>query len=151
MLTIDATNVIGLDESAADKFDKLLTVYNNHFTSNRTKDKYYEGKITLNDVNLGIALPENIRKLEIGCAWGAKTVDVLAARSMFDGFVGLNGVEVEELDKIAIGNNLIFEYMKACRDELKYGCTFATLSADKDSGCKIRFHSPNTAAALWNG
>ena len=151
MLTIDAQNVKGLDKSVADKFDRLLNVYNNHATKNLTKDKYYEGKITLNDVNLGIALPENIKKLEIGCSWGAKTVDVLAARSMFDGFVGLDGTEVETLDKIAIANNLIYEYMKACRDELKYGCTFATLSADKDTGCKIRFHSPNTAAALWNG
>lgn len=151
MLTIEAQNVIGLDESVAIKFDKLLNAYNNHATKNQTKDKYYEGKITLNDVNLGIALPENIRKLEIGCSWGAKTVDVLAARSMFDGFVGLDGIEVETLDKIAIANNLIYEYMKACRDELKYGCTFATLSADKDAGCKIRFHSPNTAAALWDG
>lgn len=151
MLTIDANNVIGLDESVADKFTKLLMVYNNHAAKNQTKDKYYEGKISLNDVNLGIALPENIRKLEIGCAWGAKTVDVLAARSMFDGFVGLDGAEVETLDEIAIANNLIYEYMKACRDELKYGCTFATLSADAKAGCKIRFHSPNTAAALWNG
>ena len=151
MLTIDARNVIGLDEDVAIKFGKLLNVYNNHIANNQTKDKYYEGKISLNDVNLGIALPENIRKLQIGCAWGAKTVDVLAARSMFDGFVGLNGVEVAELDEVAVANNLIFEYMKACRDELKYGCTFATLSADEKLGCKIRFHSPNTAAALWNG
>lgn len=37
---------------------------------------------------------------------------------------------------------------KACRDELKYGCAFATLSADAAIGCKIRFHSPATAAAL---
>lgn len=151
MLTIEAHNVIGLDESVAEKFDKLITVYNNHATSNQKKDKYYEGKITLNDVNLGIAIPESISKLEIGCSWGAKTVDVLAARSMFDGFVGLDGEEVEELDRIALSNNLIFEYMKACRDELKYGCTFATLSADPKMGCKIRFHSPKTAAALWNG
>lgn len=151
MLTIEAHNVIGLDESVVEKFDKLLAVYNNHSISNQTKDKYYEGKITLNDVNLGIALPENVRKLEIGCSWGAKTVDVLAARSMFDGFVGLDGAEVADLDRISIANNLVYEYMKACRDELKYGCTFATLSADKKTGCKIRFHSPKTAAALWNG
>lgn len=151
MLTIEAQNVIGLDESTAIKFNKLLNVYNKHAIKNQTKDKYYEGKISLNDVNLGIALPENLTKLEIGCAWGAKTVDVLAARSMFDGFVGLDGTEVETLDRVAIANNLIYEYMKACRDELKYGCTFATLSADRDAGCKIRFHSPNTAAALWNG
>ena len=92
-----------------------------------------------------------MRGLEIGCSWGAKTVDVLAARSMFDGFVGFNGDEVDELDSIVSNNRLVAQYMKACRDELKFGCTFATLSADDDIGVKIQFHSPQTAAAVWDG
>lgn len=70
---------------------------------------------------------------------------------MFDGFVGTNGEAISDLDRITVGNNLVAEYMKACRDELKYGCTFATLSADQEVGCKIRFHSPQTAAAMWDG
>jgi hypothetical protein len=132
-------------------FKKLLDIYTQHLFRNNQKNKYYEGNISVNSVNLGIALPEGLRNLEIGCAWGAKTVDVLAARSMFDGYVGLNGEEIEDLDAIVVSNNLIAEYAKACRDELKFGCTFATLSADKDIKCKIRFHSPQTAAALWDG
>lgn len=151
MLTIEARNIIGISEEAADKFNQLIDTYNSHWTKNAEKDVYYEGKISLNDVNLGIALPENLGKLEIGCAWGAKTVDVLAARSMFDGFVGINGEDIDDLDNLTINNNLVAEYLKACRDELKYGCTFATLSSDSEIGCKIRFHSPQTAAALWNG
>ena len=143
--------ILGFRIDEIDNFQKLLNVFNQHISGNITKNKYYEGKIGVNDVNLGIALPEGLKKLEIGCAWGAKTVDVLAARSMFDGFVGLNGEEVEALDQIALDNNLVAEYAKACRDELKFGCTFATLSADDKIGCKIRFHSPQTAAALWDG
>lgn len=141
----------GLGEYERVKFGELLDVYNSHASKNAQKDKYYEGKIALADVNLGIALPDGMRGLEIGCSWGAKTVDVLAARSMFDGFVGANGNDVEQLDEIVVNNRLIAEYMKACRDELKYGSTFCTLSADPDIGVKIRFHSPQTAAALWNG
>lgn len=129
----------------------LLTIYNANLHKNNIKNKYYEGRITLNDVNLGIALPNGMEKLEIGCAWGAKAVDVLAARSIFDGFVGMNGLDVEQLDRLVIDNGLVAEYDKACRDELKYGCTFATLSADSDIGCKIRFHSPRTAAGRWSG
>lgn len=143
--------VAGLGEREQVMLQKLLDTYNAHNSANHVKDKYYEGKISLADVNLGIALPEGMRGLEIGCAWGAKTVDVLAARSMFDGFVSANGNEAEELERVVAGNNLIYEYMKACRDELKYGCTFATLSADNETGCKIRFHSPQSAAALWDG
>lgn len=151
MLYLTIANVANLPEIEQEMLMELQNVYNYHQGKNARKDKYYEGKIPLNDVNIGIALPDGIKKLEIGCAWGAKTVDVLASRSMFDGFVGVNGNEVMELDQIALDNNLVAEYMKACRDELKYGCTFATLSADEKIGCKIRFHSPQTAAALWDG
>lgn len=134
-----------------ERFNKLVDLFSVHASKNAEKNKYYEGKISLSEVNLGIALPDNMARLEIGCAWGTKTVDVLAARSMFDGFVGTNGEDIVTLDEIAFGNNLVAEYMKACRDELKYGCTFITLSADEEIGCKIRFHSPQSAAALWDG
>ena len=151
ILTINPNQIAGFTDYEAERLGKLLLLYNNHAIKNETKNKYYEGKISLNDVNLGIALPDGLQRLEIGCAWGAKTVDVLAARSMFDGYVGVNGEDVAELDEIAINNNLVAEYMKATRDELKYGCTFATLSSDEKIGVKIRFHSPQTAAALWDG
>lgn len=150
-LSIVPDQIMGLPIIEREQVQKLVDVYNYHISKNVEKNKYYEGKISLSDVNLGIALPRNMRKLDIGCSWGAKTVDVLAARSMFDGFVGVNGEDVSDLDQIVIDNNLIAEYAKACRDELKYGCTFATLSADPVIGCKIRFHSPQSAAALWDG
>ena len=150
-LSLNVTNIIGLDQREMAKLQKLVRIFQYHQAKNCLKDKYYEGKITLNDVNLGIALPEGMRGLEIGCAWGAKCVDVLAGMSMFDGFVGVTGEDVELLDNIAFKNNLLAEYQKACRDELKYGCTFSTLSADSEIGCKIRFHSPQTAAAMWDG
>lgn len=143
--------VAGLPEREQGMLQKLLNVYNNHEAANLKKDKYYEGHIQLSDVNLGIALPNGMRGLEVGCSWGAKTVDVLAARSMFDGYVSANGTEMQELDKVVQGNNLLYEYMKVCRDELKYGCSFATLSADDKIGCKIRFHSPRSGAAVWSG
>ena len=143
--------ILGFRVDEISNLRNLINVFEQHIARNATKNKYYEGNITVGSVNLGIALPEGLRNLEIGCAWGAKTVDVLAARSMFDGYVGLNGEEIEDLDSIVASNNLVAEYAKACRDELKFGCTFATLSADKDIKCKIRFHSPQTAAALWDG
>ena len=151
MINIATGNIIGLTEYESERLGKLLSLFNSHITKNMEKNRYYEGKISLGEVNLGIALPDGMSRLEIGCSWGAKAVDVLAARSMFDGFVGANGGDVETLNRIAINNNLVAEYQKACRDELKYGCTFATLSADPQIGVKIRFHSPQTAAALWDG
>ena len=151
MNALSPNNIIGMDIEELEVFTKLLNVYNYYLSKNQIKDRYYEGRITLREVNLGIALPDGLQRLEIGCAWGGKTVDVLAARSMFDGFVGTNGENIDILDMIALDNNLISEYSKGCRDELKYGCTFVTLSKDNDIKVKVRFHSPLTAAALWDG
>lgn len=137
-----------LEESA--RLTELIKVWEYHLQKNRKKDRYYDGHIYLSEVNLGIALPRSFRSLQIGCEWGAKCVDVLASRSMFDGFVGINGEDLEAAAQIVESNNLIAEYKKACRDELKYGSTFATLSKNGNS-CNIRFHTPQTAAALWNG
>ena len=141
----------GLTSDEHDMLKELVDVYNFHVSNNYMKNRYYEGKVTLGEVNLGIALPSGLTGLEIGCSWGAKTVDVLASRSMFDGFVDQNGGEANELTEIVNNNHLISEYMKAAKDELKYGCTFATLSSDPKLKCKIRFHSPQTASALWDG
>ena len=149
MITIE--NVAGLPQKESGQLEALLKVYNFHLQKNQEKNEYYEGHIALKKVNLGIALPKGIAGLEIGCSWGAKTVDVLASRSMFDGFVGSNGNAVEELAELVRANRLETEYSKAACDELKYGCTFATLSADDKIGCRIRFHSPQSASALWNG
>ena len=150
-LKIAVGSIAGLTEKEAEQLRELIKAYNYHASNNATKEKYYEGKISLADVNLGIALPTGMSGLEIGCAWGAKTVDVLAARSMFDGFVREDGNSDPELDAIVRANNLIASYDKSCRDELKIGCTFATLSADKNIKCRIRFHSAQQAVALWSG
>ena len=150
-MNLSISQVTGLPAREMAMMAKLLDVYNSHAVKNAYKDRYYEGKIPLSEVNLGIALPQGMHGLEIGCAWGSKAVDVLASRSMFDGFVSSDGENSEELTQIAEGNRLIAQYIKACKDELKYGCTFATLSADPETRVRIRFHSPQTAAAVWSG
>lgn len=143
--------VYGITDQEREQLSDLVDIFNAHIVRNEIKNKFYEGNVTLQEVNLGIALPKSFNGLEIGCEWGSKAVDVLASRSIFDGFVGSNGEEVAEMRQIMMDNCMISEYAKACKDELKYGCTFATLSADPVIGCRIRFHSPATASARWNG
>lgn len=150
-MVISISSVKNLPELEQQKLQKLVDVFNYHQNQNYIKQKYYEGAVTLADVNLGIALPKTLNNFSIACEWGAKTVDVLASRSMFDGFVSTNGQDIDELTKIMNANAFISQYIKACKDELKFGCTFATLSADDINKCKIRFHSPQTAAGQWSG
>lgn len=148
---IDVSRVNGIPEAELEHLQDCADELTFRFAKNSEKRKYYEGKIKLSEVNLGLALPHGLRGLEIGCSWGAKTVDVLASRSMFDGFVAEDGTAFEELNAIVEGNQLLSAYSKLSRDELLYGSAFATLCADKNVGCKIRFHSPLTASALWDG
>ena len=148
--TLNFGHVAGLTAAEQQQLSDLAETYMYHQSRNATKDKYYEGHVTLQDVNLGLALPQGLRGLEVGCNWGQKAVDALASRSMFDGFVS-NGGALDGMQKLVTDNRLVAAYAKACRDQLKYGCVFATLSADADIGCRIRFHSPATASALWSG
>ena len=141
--------VVDLPEEEQQQLDELKYIYDYHRTANRKKRRYYNGKITLNEVNLGIALPSGLGKLQIGCAWGGKAVDVLAARSMFDGYVTENGDNSDSMNKILRRNHLRTEYGKAVKEELKYGCVFAAVSGEKD-GAEIRFYSPHCAAASWD-
>lgn len=141
--------VEGLPDEEQRQLRELKYIYDYHRTTNRKKRRYYNGKITLQEVNLGIALPYGIRRLQIGCSWGAKTVDVLAARSMFDGFVTENGTKSEHMDAIMRRNHLIAEYNKAVKEELKYGCAFAAVSG-KEKNARVRFYSPHCAAASWD-
>lgn len=149
MLTLNIGMVEGLPDSEQAQLNKLVKIYNYHMSRNIRKRRYYNGKISLSEVNLGIALPRNMAKLDIGCSWGAKAVDVLAGRSMFDGFVAENGQSADAMTQIVRRNRLIAEYAKACRDELLYGCTFGALSGSPDHA-EIRFYSPQCAAGAWS-
>ena len=135
--TFSFGTVPGLTGEEQRQLTELTEAYNYHQSRNATKDKYYEGHVSLQDVNLGIALPKGLSKLEVGCNWGQKAVDALASRSMFDGFVS-NGGALDGLQKLVADNRLVSAYAKACRDQLKYGCVFATLPRPPRSGTARR-------------
>ena len=141
---------VQVDDETRARLALLARTFNECQRGNALKRRYYEGHVRLSEVNLGLALPHGMANLEIGCAWGAKAVDVLAARSMLDGFVGRNGTAAEVMTQIADANGLLAAYAKATRNELTYGTDFATLSPDEKRGCRISWHSPETAAALWD-
>lgn len=149
MINLSFGTVVGLPGYEQKCLNELEKTYRYYQQTNERKRKYYEGNISLRDVNLGIALPSALGRLEVGCAWGAKTVDVLASRSMFDGFVKENGTDSADMQTIMERNHLITEYNKAVREELKYGCSFAAVSGS-EGDARVRFYSPQCGAAHWN-
>ena len=61
MITLNFGTVRGLTVEELRQLCDLADVYQYHQGRNAIKDKYYEGHVTLNDVNLGIALPRGLR------------------------------------------------------------------------------------------
>lgn len=112
-LGISPADVSGLLPDDQARLAELISVHAYHEAKNHKKAKYYEGHVTLGEVNLGIALPEGMRGLEIGCSWGAKCVDVLASRSRFDGFVGPEGQSLDTLTSIMDSNDFIAKISKS--------------------------------------
>ena len=99
-ILIKPEDVIGLNPREKVMLADLFDIYNAHAPANAEKERYYEGSVSLGEVNLGLAIPNRIRNLSVKCAWGAKAVDVLAARSMFDGYVTESGQAAETIDRI---------------------------------------------------
>ena len=149
MVNINFGIVEGLPNDEQKKLNKLEWIYNYHKSKNSIKDQYYEGHIGLSEVNLGIALPTSLSRLSIGCEWGAKCVDVLASRSMFDGFVAENGMDSNVMNDIISRNHLIHEYNKVVKEELKFGAAFVAVSGTVGNA-KINFYSEKCAAAEWD-
>ena len=57
MIALNVGYVEGLPETEQIKLNSLVNIYNYHLAANETKKKYYNGHISLQEVNLGIALP----------------------------------------------------------------------------------------------
>ena len=71
-MTLNFGAVEGLPETEQKQLNNLARIYNYHRLKNARKQRYYNGHISLAEMNLGIALPRNMSKLDIGCSWGQK-------------------------------------------------------------------------------
>ncbi len=57
--------VEGLPPEEQQWLKELKYIYDYHRSANRKKRRYYNGKVTLNEVNLGIALPQVFENLRL--------------------------------------------------------------------------------------
>jgi len=141
----------GLEPEDAAALSELVKVYAKHRKRNVRLTRYYDGKVRAGDVNIGIAVPEELANLEVSCNWPAKVVEALQARSQFDAFWSSLGEIKTELDAICEENDLPMRYGKAVIPELKHGCVFATLSMNDFERASIKFHTAQSSAARWDG
>lgn len=142
----------GLAQEDSDRLYRLIQVWSAKLPRNRLRRLYYEQKVL--PKNIGIALSdEMVKKLNPSCGWAAKAVDMLADRSVLDGFVFEDGSTDEKLDLIMRENKVYEKYVTNVHDELAHSVVFWTLSRGKAGRANVRIksHTAETAAGIWNG
>lgn len=141
--------VEGLTEYEQDAFKRLFKVWHTKLTRNQLRMRYYRKKNSLKD--LGISIPPQLKTLETVLGWPAKSVDMLAARSIFDGFVYEEEVS-QGIEDILRENKFRLMYKQATTSELVHSCAFITVSKGRPGEPKvlISFYSAENGAAIWD-
>lgn len=145
----------GLSDSESAEYVRLAEVWKKTESSNSTRMQYYLGHNPLKD--LGIAIPPSLKKTSTVVGWPAKAVDMLAARSMFDGFVSEAVDEDDDLfglQKVLDDNQFSAAYEQGVRSQLIHCTVFWTVSpGDTAAGepeVLISLRSAEFAAGLWD-
>lgn len=150
------SGVAGLSEAEAAEFHALSNVWASKLERNRLRMEYYDGKNPLKD--LGLSIPPKLQNTNTVVAWPAKAVDILAERSMFDGFV-CSGDEGDEDDPLGLrpvleANNFAEMYEQAVRSELIHSTVFWTVTlgdvAAGEPEVLISMRDAQFAAGLWD-
>lgn len=145
-------DAVNLTEEDADRLFRLVTVLHQKRAKNRLRRDFYH--MHVNVQNIGIALScEMLDKIRVACSWPAKAVDVLAQRSILDGFVFESGAEDEHMQRILLDNRMAQKYPMAAVSEGICSGMMWTLSRGKvgRSNVRIKTHSFETSAGIWDG
>lgn len=138
----------GLTQEDSKTILQLIKVWQDKLPRNELRHRYYT--MHQKAESLGIAIPPKLEKLEQVCGWPAKTVDILANRSQFDGFVSEDDEISSALSTIVSLNKLKRGYRKACKNQLELCCAFITCTDGGGNKPIIRTYPAMAASAIWN-
>lgn len=142
-----------LDASDSGTLVDLIAQWQAKMPRNVVRRRAYDAKSIIRD--LGISIPPQLRNLDAVLGWPAKTVDALADRIRFEGFVAPD----EEsdpfgLDEIASDNSFEVEFDQAVTSALIHSCSFLTVTqGDVESGepdVLWMARSADSATGLWD-
>lgn len=133
--------------------NKMLWQLGQVQTRAKLRQKYYDQKALLKDLN--ISVPPQLKTMESVLGWPAKTVDVLADRVRFEKFTAPDeGDNPFGLDQIVDANFFVSEFRQAMTSALTHSCAFITVSrGDVRAGEPDILWLPRsalTATGLWN-
>ena len=142
------TQAEGLGDDEAEMLIDLVDTWRDKKLRNELRGRYYHMKNRLKD--LKISIPPALTNVETVVGWPAKAVDMLAARSQFDGYTWAG--EGEPLKDVLFDNQFGLIYSQAVVSELIHSCSFLTLSKGRKGEPQviISAYSALNAAALWD-
>ena len=120
---------------------------------NRLRQLFYDSKNLFKD--LGIAIPPNLRNIEVAMGWPAKAVDELAARLRMEAFtLPGGGVEDWGIPELVRDNRLEVDLPQAITQSFIESCAFIlTAQGNADRGepeVMISMHSATDATGKWD-
>lgn len=143
-------NAYGLTDEERDMVRRLLNVYYDNLERNKTITRYYLDKNPVK--NLGFAVPESlVNKVNTAVGFCGKAVDMLAERSILDGFTMVDPTEKEQetMDAIIRANRLTSRYRRALPAVLSHTCGFWEVGK-RDGRVFINFRNALTGSATWD-
>ena len=148
----DITAAKGLAPTEREQMSRLVSVWRDTLPGNRLRNDFYYMHVVVDNIGIAIS-PKMLSLLNASCGWPAKAVDMLAQRSVPDGFKLESGQHVPDIDRIMRDNRFYFKYPMAATSELTHSTMAWTLSRGQAgrSNVRIKSHSAETAAMLWDG
>lgn len=101
---------------------KLYDRITGHRTKHQEREAYYEGSNRLKD--LGIALPPNLKDLEVVMDWPQKAIDSVSSRLVLEGFSSTVDTTELGVDRLFADNQLEVEADMVHTSTLLHGCSF---------------------------
>lgn len=143
-----AANAYGLLPEHRDLVHDLLYTWQSHYDRNLRCDTYYRMHNKL--VDLGISIPPRLTNLNAACGWGAKTVNVMADHSRFDGYVADDSEYQAMLDGIVRRNNLVSRWRKACVSALKQCFVSYVVTADERGHARVSAYPATLSTGIYD-
>lgn len=153
--SLENVQVDNLPDECREPWDLMIRQWSQKLERNLLRTKYYDGRNELK--NLSIAVPDSMAGISEVVGWPQKSVDALADRIVFDGFVGVGDDSRDPLglDSILSDNDFDVELPQAIRSALIHSCSFLNVrSAEPEDGLRskvsVSFRSALYETGLWD-
>lgn len=150
---ISDSSFLGLEASDRPLAVELVRTLNARWMRNQLRRHYYDGHNALKD--LGIALPPQLKTVEVVVGWPAKGVDAMIDRNPLYGFTSTSGsaAMTAMLDGLWESNRLAVEIPSAHTSAL-ISCAFVFVSrgvpGEDEPEVVIAAKSAEDASAIWD-